>query len=167
MLQLETTTMAGSSTFDGGWCYQVTVIPPTAPYQRSTELQAVRVKNPRGVFPAGKPYGNRIQTSQCKARGRFHPMGCARSVFYKAASIAHLDVAPSFPPLTHLFSMSVRDHDSDPSHKASEFVTDKADAELDNGPTQHSLQRQLKNRHVAMIRYFSSNFYSQLLASIR
>jgi hypothetical protein len=49
--------------------------------------------------------------------------------------------------------MSVRDHD--PSYKASEFVTDKADAELNNGPTQHSLQRQLKNRHVAMIRYFS------------
>jgi hypothetical protein len=51
--------------------------------------------------------------------------------------------------------MSVRDHD--PSYKPSDFVTDKDDAELNNGPTQHSLQRQLKNRHVAMIRYFSNH----------
>lgn len=50
--------------------------------------------------------------------------------------------------------MSVRDHD--PSYKPSDFVTDKDDAELNAGPTQHSLQRQLKNRHVAMIRYFSN-----------
>jgi len=60
--------------------------------------------------------------------------------------------------------MSVRDHD--PSYKASNFVTDKAEVELGNGPTQHSLQRQLKNRHVAMIRYLS-NFTFSCLRSIR
>ena len=51
--------------------------------------------------------------------------------------------------------MSVEDYD--PSNKASaglDIVTDKVDAESHSEPKQDTLQRQLKNRHVAMIRYF-------------
>jgi hypothetical protein len=55
--------------------------------------------------------------------------------------------------------MSVRDHD--PINKAYpglDIVSDKVDAEFDKEPTHDTLKRQLKNRHVAMIRYFPTFF---------
>ena len=72
--------------------------------------------------------------------------------------MANLNAA--LPPLpSQSFTMSVRDHD--PINKAYpglDIVSDKVDAEFDKEPTHDTLKRQLKNRHVAMIRYFPTLF---------
>ena len=71
-------------------------------------------------------------------------------------------VLPPFP--SQSLTMSVRDHD--PINKAYpglDIVSDKVDAEFDKEPTHDTLKRQLKNRHVAMIRYFSTFFSVDLL----
>jgi amino acid permease len=63
------------------------------------------------------------------------------------------------PPSSRLFAMSVGDYDpSEKSPAGMDIVTDKVDAESHNEPKQDTLQRQLKNRHVAMIRYFPTFF---------
>jgi hypothetical protein len=64
--------------------------------------------------------------------------------------------------------MSVGDYD--PSNKAStglDIVSDKVDAESHNGPKEESLQRQLKNRHVAMIRYLPPFLLVACMGSLR
>jgi hypothetical protein len=82
-------------------------------------------------------------------------MGVIKSCFDSA-----VDVAISPPPLppptrTDLFTMFAGDHDPSKVSNGSEFGTDKVDfVESNNGSPEHALQRQLKNRHIAMIRYF-------------
>jgi len=72
------------------------------------------------------------------------------------------------PPPPHILTMSSRDHN--PSNKAStgsDIVTEKAAfVESGDGPQHQTLQRQLKNRHVAMIRYLLTFALSYVVREI-
>lgn len=64
------------------------------------------------------------------------------------------NLTQSFPHPLHPFAMSVTDHNqSNKISTDSDVEAEKADfAGSHNGPSHQSLQRQLKNRHIAMIR---------------